>query len=586
MKLEVGLLRFSTLFLAGSFVAAGCVGQVASGKPGSTNGNPDPGAPGAGSGGGSGTVGGTGTNGGTSGAGPVALPPKDAGRVTMRLLNRAEYGNTVRDLLGTALQPASNFLNDAPDLGFDNNADMLFVSPVSARLYQQAAETLAAEAISAAKRATLITCDLAAAGDTCSRSIITTFGARAYRRPLTPAEVTSYLGLMSAARTAGATPDETVRTIVEAFLTSPHFLFRVEMDPDPTSLLAHPVGPYEMASRLSYLLYRSMPDKPLFDAAAAGKLSALPDIQAQLSRMLTDTKGAAFSQEFSTQWLGARTLDTTQFDKTAFPAFTPALAASMKQELITFFDSFVRDNLPVTQLLTANFSYIDNNLASLYGVPAVGAGGAMTKTTFTTPQRGGGLLTMAAPLAVTSHPTRTSLVKRGAWVLGQLLCSEPPPPPQDVPPFPEGQLVGTQRQILEMHRKNPSCAVCHVIMDNLGGALENYDALGAWRTMDGGEVIDARGMLPDGGAMFTGGREMGAAVAADPRFSACVSQKMLTYALGRTLVRGDQGYIADISAKTQGAAPGVREILNRVVTSDAFTMRHGEAAAPAGGTMP
>jgi hypothetical protein len=384
----------------------------------------------------------------------------------------------------------------------------------------------------------------------------------------------------------GATADESVRTVLEAFLTSPHFLFRVEIDPDPTSLVAHPVGPYEMASRLSYLLYRSMPDKPLFDAASMGKLTALPDIQDQLTRMLADPKGSAFTKEFSTQWLGARSLEAAQFDKTVFPIFTPALAASMKQEMMTFFDAFVRENLPVTQLLTANFSYIDDNLANLYGVPAVGATGSMKKTSFTTPQRGGGLLTMAGPLAVTSHPTRTSLVKRGAWVLGQLLCSEPPPPPPDVPPFPEGTLMGTQRQILEMHRKNPSCAVCHVIMDNLGGALENYDALGAWRTMDGGELIDAKGMLPNGGATFTGGREMGAAVSADPRFSACVSEKMLTYALGRTLMGGDQGYIADISAKTQGAAPGVREILNRVVASDAFTMRHGEAAAPAGGTKP
>jgi hypothetical protein len=585
MKLKVGLFRFSTLLLGGYFAATGCTGQVGSGKP--SSGSPDPGSPNAGaSGGGSGTGNTTGTNGGTGGAGAVALPPKDPGRVTLHLLNRAEYGNTVRDLMGTALLPSANFLNDAPELGFDNNADMLFVSSVSARLYHQAAETLAAEAITPARRAALITCDLAAAGDTCARSIITTFGLRAYRRPLTPAEVTAYLGLMSAARTVGATPDEAVRTLIEAFLTSPHFLFRVEIDPEPTSLVAHPVGPYEIASRLSYLLYRSMPDKPLFDAAAAGKLSALPDIQVQLTRMLAEPKGAVFAQEFSTQWLGARSLEVTQFDKIVFPNFTPALATSMKQELIAFFDAFVRENLPVNQLLTSNFSYIDDNLATLYGVPAVGTTGIMKKTTFATPQRGGGLLTMAGPLAVTSHPTRTSLVKRGAWVLGQLLCSEPPPPPPDVPPFPEGKLMGTQREILKMHRENPSCGACHNIMDNLGAALENYDALGAWRTMDGGEVIDARGMLPDGGAMFTGGREMGAAVAADPRFSACVAEKMLTYALGRTLMRGDLGYVADISAKTQGAAPGVREILNRVVASDAFTMRHGEAVAPAGGTMP
>ena len=343
------------------------------------------------------------------------------------------------------------------------------------------------------------------------------------------------------------------------------------MDADPTSLVAHPLGPYEMASRLSYLVYRSMPDQPLFDAAAAGKLAAPADVLTQLTRMLADSKGNTFAQDFSTQWLGARSLESQQFNLTSFPKFTPALAASMKLELVTFFDAFIKENLPVSQLLTANFSYLDDNLASLYGVPAVGAGG-LKKTTFSTPQRGGGLLTMAGPLAVTSYPTRTSLVKRGAWVLSELLCSDPPAPPPNIPPLPQSTGVGTQREIVAMHRKDPNCAVCHVLMDNLGIALENYDAIGMWRTMEGGEVIDANGALPNGGATFNGGPQMAQVVAADPRFSGCVSRKMLTYALGRTLVAGDDGYVADIAA----AAPGVRDILSRVVVSDAFTMRHGE----------
>jgi hypothetical protein len=502
----------------------------------------------------------------------------------MRKLNNVEYNNTVRDLLGTALQPAATFLNDAPEFGFDNNADMLQVSPTQAGLYEQAAEMLAAEALSPAKRATLVTCDLAM-GETCLRTIITSFGAKAYRRPLTATEVTAFLGLMSSARTAGATADEALRTAIQVFLLSPHFLHRVELDPDPTSVLPHPVSPHETASRLSYLIYRSMPDAPLFTAATAGKLSTPEELQAQVTRMLADPKGAGFAADFSTQWLGARSLEKMQFDATAFPKFTPSLAASMKGEISAFFDDFVKQNRPVDQLLTADFSYLDDALAQHYGLPAVGST-TLKKTTLSSPQRGG-LMTMAGTLAVTSYATRTSLVKRGAWVLGQLLCSEPPAPPPDIPGFPEGVTSGTQREILAMHRTNPSCGVCHVVMDNLGIALENYDAIGAWRTTDkSGAVIDARGELPNGGATFNGGREMAKAVAADPRFRSCVARNLLSYALGRTLLPGDEGYVADVAAASATSGPGLRDILNRVVASDSFRMRHGEPASAGGAAKP
>jgi hypothetical protein len=468
-------------------------------------------------------------------------------------------------------------LNDAPAFAFDNNADQLDISPVLAGMYEQAAEALAAEAITAPFKAKLLTCDLAAAGDACKTTFVTAFGAKAYRRPLAAAEVTNYVALMNAAKTAGATADEMMRTAIEAFLQSSNFLFRVEIDPDPTSTVAHPVAPYEMASRLSYLVYRSMPDQALFDAAAGGTLSAPADVQAQLTRMLADPKGSTFAQDFSAQWLGVRSLESIQFDPTVFPKFTSALAASMKLEITSFFDDFVKENLPADQLLTAKFSYIDNNLATQYGLPAVGST-TVKKTTLTSPQRGG-LLTMAGTLSATSYMTRTSLVKRGAWVESQLLCTDPPPPPNNVPPFPTGMVMGTQRQILEMHRTNPSCSVCHVIMDNIGIALENYDGTGAWRTADAnGAVIDANGTLTNTAGTFTfnGGQELAGVVAKDPRFVPCVSKKMLGYALGRTLAATDDPYVSDIAAPTSSGQPGVRDILTRVVASDTFNMRHGE----------
>jgi Protein of unknown function (DUF1592)/Protein of unknown function (DUF1588)/Protein of unknown function (DUF1595)/Protein of unknown function (DUF1587)/Protein of unknown function (DUF1585) len=527
-----------------------------------------PGAVGGSGGGSLGVGGGTGVGG--------ADGPRDSGRVTIRKLNRSEYDNTVHDLLGTKLNPGLSFMNDAPEVGFDNNASLLSISPALAGLYQTAAETLAAEAIAPERRASLGGCDFAA-GESCLRTIITTFGAKAYRRPVTEEDVANYLALAAQATSAGATAEETVRTVLEAMLLSPHFLYRVELDADPTSLQAHPVGPYEMASRLSYLVYRSMPDQALFDAATAQKLSATPDIQAQLTRMLATEKGEMFARDFSSQWLGIRTLEQSQFDEKLYPSFTPALAASMKLELTSFFADFVRDNRPAQQLLVADFSYLDSNLSTLYQLPPV-SGSGLQRTTIASPVRGG-LLLMAGTLAVTSYSTRTSLVKRGNWILGQMLCDEPPPPPPNIPQLPEGMLQGTQREILAQHRTDPSCSACHEVMDNIGLALENYDAVGAFRTTDrGGATIDATGVLPNGGPTFVGGRELSNVIAADPRFGKCLAEKMLGYALGRTISTTDEPYIGEIAAPVADGLPGVRDVLARVVASDPFTLRHGEAA--------
>jgi hypothetical protein len=514
--------------------------------------------------------------------------PVDPGRVTVRRLNRAEYDNTIHDLLGTAQTPGlSTFPSDAPQLGFDNIGDLQTMSPVQFTLYQQAAESLAAEVmtVGSAERTALVTCDLTT-GAACAQTLITSFGLRAFRRPLTAAEVTTYVALMATAAQEGATTDEQFRTVLEAMLVSPNFLFRPEFDPTPTSPTPHLLSPYEAASRLSYMVYRSMPDQALFAAAAAGTLSKPADVQAQLQRMLADPK-AIFAPTFVSQWLGTGAVSTQSFDPTLFPEFNPMLASSMGQEVNDFFSEFLQKNEPVTQLLSSNFSYIDNNLATLYGVPAVGGAG-LIRTTLSTPQRGG-LLTMAGVLSVTSYPTRTSVVKRGAWVLGQLLCAPPPPPPQNVPAFPTGTVSGTQKQILAQHRADPACAGCHDSMDNIGLALENYDAVGAYRTLDNGVAIDASGMFtgpiaePTGavGPTFTGGEALAKAVAADPRFISCVAQNALTYSLGRALfVTGatttDVPYLSEITTAPQSGSLGVRDVLMNVVASDTFRMRRGE----------
>jgi hypothetical protein len=523
---------------------------------------------------------------GTGGTGVVVTAARDPGRVTIRRLNRAEYDNTVHDLLGTAQTPgATTFPNDAPQLGFDNNGDLQTLDPEQLTLYQQAAESLAAEAmtVGSAERGQLVTCDLTT-GTVCAQTLITNFGSRAFRRPLTTTEVSTYVALMATAATAGATSDEQFRTVLEAILVSPNFLFQPEIDQNPTSLTPHLLSPYETASRLSYMVYRSMPDQALLTAAANGSLATVANVQTQLQRMLVDPKGL-FSQTFTNQWLGLSAVTTQSFDPTLFPLFNASLASSMGLEVSDFFGYFLAQNLPIPQMLTANFSFIDKNLATFYGIPAP-AGTGLTQTTLSTPQRTG-LLTMSGVLTVTSYPTRTSVVKRGAWVLSQLLCAPPPPPPANVPPFPTGTVTGTQKQILAQHRTDPACAACHDSMDNIGLAMENYDAIGDYRTTDNGLPIDASGAfegpiaeptLPTGatGPTFVGAIQLAAAVAADPRFTPCVAQNALTYSLGRALLPTDAPYLTDITTPSSGSSLGVRDVLMNVVASDTFRMRRGD----------
>jgi len=578
-------------------MAAACTAQIGSsqgpGPGGTSQGEPAVGNPGGGGtaiGGGNPTTGGNssgGVGGNQASGGSTASGPLDPGRVTIRRLNRAEYDNTVRDLLGTAQTPGvTTFPSDAPALGFDNNGDLQTLSPVQVSLYQQAAESLAAEVmtVGSKERAAIVTCDLTT-GMTCAQTLIQNLGLRAFRRPLTATEVTNFTGLMTTAAGAGATSDEQFRTVIEAMLQSPNFLFRPEIDANVTSLTPHALSPYETASRLSYMVYRSMPDAALFTAAANGQLAQPSDVQTQLTRMLA-ASNSVFGPTFSSMWLGTSAVSTQSFDATLFPEFNANLANSMSLEVNDFFNEFVTQNEPVSQLLTANFSYIDKNLATLYQIPAP-TGTGLVRTTLNTPQRGGGLLTMSGVLSVTSYPARTSVVKRGAWVLSQLMCATVPSPPAGVLPIADSVTTGTQAQILAAHRTNPSCSVCHNSMDNIGLAMENYDAVGAWRTTENGVAIDASGSftgsiaepsLPAGqnGPTFTGAVGLAAAVASDPRFVSCVAQNALSYSIGRTLLPTDAPYLTQIATAPKTGSLGVRDVLMNVVASDTFRMRRGE----------
>jgi hypothetical protein len=364
-------------------------------------------------------------------------------------------------------------------------------------------------------------------------------------------------------------------------LISPHFLFRVELDPDPRSAAAHPVGAFEMASRLSYLIYRSMPDDALFEAAGQGRLGTAAEVRRQALRMLADPRGAALVDGFAGQWLDLDELAEHQVDPALFgAAFDPALAAAMRAETIAFLGEILGQNLPVSQLLDARFTFVDGRLAKHYGLPAAGA---LSRAALDGKQRAG-LLTHASVLTTTSLPNRTSPVARGAWVLARLLCAPPPPPPPDVPPLPEGeaQAPASGRALLEAHRKDPACAACHGVIDPIGLGLENYDAIGRWRDRDQGVAIDATGALPDG-AQFEGAVQLGTLLARDPRVPSCLARNLYTYAVSR---RPEDGSVDDQQVQRilrESTEVRLRDLVLGVVASEPFRLRRGEPAASPGG---
>ena len=520
--------------------------------------------------------------GGVTGAGGTTVTPlaTDPGRVTIHRLNRAEYNNTVRDLFGTTATPADMFPPDNPGLGFDNNADELTLSTLHLELYQSAAQTLVTAALAGPARAKILTCDLTTAGDTCSRTVLRAFGRRAWRRPLTDAEVDGLMTVVGVARTNGDTYEAGVTLALQAILVSPNFIFRVELDPDPTSLTPHLLSNDEIASRLSYFLWSSMPDDALFAAADAGQLTDKVQLQTQVTRMLADPKALALVDNFAGQWLYTRLVDDAQPDGTMFPMFDQPLRDAMKQETYLMFKDVIFNGVPTDKLFISDYTYANDRLAQHYGLPPI-TGSAMQKVTLTPDTHRGGFLTHGSFLTVTSHQTSTSPVLRGKWILGQLMCQTIAPPPNAAAAVltpPAAGTTQTLRQRLEQHHMNP-CAVCHVVMDPLGFGLENYDAIGQYRTTDNTLPIDASGTLPDG-RTFDGAAQLTSLVVNDPSFASCVAQQLYTYALGRgpqsTPNHMDPGLLKSDADAFRAAGYPMADLVTAIVTGDTFLKRRGE----------
>jgi hypothetical protein len=366
----------------------------------------------------------------------------------------------------------------------------------------------------------------------CARKILSTLARRAYRRPVTDEEVGTLLDFYRKGASDGFEPG--VRLALERLLVSPNFLLRIERDPSNVSSgTAYRVGDFELASRLSFFLWSSAPDDQLLDVAARKKLSDPAVLTEQVRRMLADQRASELVKNFAAQWLYLRDLRKVVPDPIVFSEFNDTLREAFERETELFLESQLREDRPLSELLTANYTFVNGRLAQFYGIPNV-YGTHFRRVALTDPNRAG-LLGQSSVLTVTSYATRTSPVQRGKYVLANILGTPPPPPPPDVPSLEENapNAPTTVRERMEQHRRNPACGSCHSRMDPIGFALEKFDGIGRWRATEGGKPIDATGKLPDG-ATFDGPAELRNVLAAHQAdFVRTVSEKLLTYALGR-----------------------------------------------------
>ncbi|HTX35837.1 MAG TPA: DUF1592 domain-containing protein [Bryobacteraceae bacterium] len=435
-----------------------------------------------------------------------------------------------------------------------------------------------------ASRKLILICD-PKTGQACVDKIVTNLAHRAWRRPVTRAEVASLLKFVALAKTNHQSVEQGIQLALEAMLVSPDFLFRIEHDPGPAGE-AHRISDVELASRLSYFLWSSMPDEELTNLAEAGKLHDPAVLDGQVKRLIADPRSSALADNFAGQWLELRNLDVVKPDPQKFPEWNPELRDAMRTETRMFFDHILRENRPLAEFLDAKYTYLNARLAKFYGIPGV-EGDQFRRVDLTTDQRGG-LLGQASVLTVSSYPTRTSVVIRGKYILSNILGTPPPPPPPDVPLLDEAAVGASAslRQQMEAHRANAVCASCHSKMDVLGFGLENYNGIGRWRTMDGKFPVDATGTLPNG-KTFNGPAEMREALLSRlPDFAHCMTEKMLTYALGRGVGPNDRRTVEQIDRDLAVQNYPFQSFIFEVVHSLPFQSRRGEVTTTQNAVKP
>jgi hypothetical protein len=517
--------------------------------------------------------------------GPEPIPPADAdvGRVAIHRLNNLEYDNTMRDLLGVTTTARAAFISDEKG-EFDNAADSLVVTDAHYQQYFDAATDVAAKVFAdPTLSARILTCAppaTAPADATCGKKIIGAFGLRAWRRPLEAAEIDRLAKVASDAVALGVDFAGSMQQVVTVMIASPQFLYRIEADPDPTSPARHALTPYELATRVSYLGWSTMPDARQFSLAGSGDVARDDVLAAEVDRMLADPKGATFTESFAGQWLGMRTLISHQVEPTAFADWDEPLHAAMVQEGLAFFQDFITTNRSLGELFTVDLNFVNARLARHYGFAPV-AGDAPVKVVNTSDERQG-FMGLAGFLTQSSFSYRTAPTLRGRWVLENLLCTTIPPPAFPVPKLDNEKPTDPASQSLNVaaklaaHRADPMCSFCHKILDPIGIGLENFDGIGRFRTSYGdGEAVDASGQMPTG-ETFSGIKELSAILARDNRLLDCASHKLTTYGLSRALEAGDQPFLDQIRWRWRKQGTSVRALLKAVVLSDTFRFRRGE----------
>ena len=416
-----------------------------------------------------------------------------------------------------------------------------------------------------------------------TREVLTRLLRKAYRRLPTENEVQQLVQFVESVQAGGAKWEAGIQQAIKVILCSPKFLFRLELDDRPQSEDPRPIDEFQLASRLSYFLWSSIPDDELLELAEKNLLTA--NLEAQVKRMLADPKARELATNFGVQWLQIQRLDTVTPDPKRFPTFNPKLRKAMLKETELFLESIFREDRSILDLLDADYTFVNQRLGGHYEIwrDAQGEpikGDAFRRVPLKNPARGG-ILTQASVLTVTSNPTRTSPVKRGRWVLEQILGSPPPPPPPDVPELEEDHdaITGTTlRERLEQHRDDPACANCHAKMDPIGFAMENYNAIGKFRTKDGEQDIDSAGQLPDG-TSFEGITDLKQILKnRKTQFARCLTEKMLIFALGRGLEYYDKPTVDRIVTELEANDYRSSVLITEIVKSDPFLLRRGTKA--------
>jgi hypothetical protein len=470
---------------------------------------------------------------------------RDPGKPVVRRLNRVEYDACVEDLVGRDLNLADAFSPDASSYGFDTIAEALAVSPVLVEQYHAAANKLL-DALQPLPE-------------------VAPFATKAFRRPADP----EFLAKLKALEAKGGR-----RAALLAVLISPRFLMRIEQA-KPDAKGPYLVDDYDLASRLSFFLWSGPPDAVLLDLAAKGGLRTPEAVEAQARRMLADPRSRALADNFVGQWLQLRGLATHKPDPKVFPGFTETLRTSMRRELELFLGEVIRKDRPLTELIDADFTYLDEELARHYGID--GVTGAEMRRVSLPDRRRGGLLTSAALLMLQSDPDRNNVPRRGNFVAGAILGAPPPPPPPDVPQLEDTKAEPgkelTLRERLELHRSKPDCMGCHSKIDPLGFGLENYDAIGRWRDREAGRPVDASGVLPSGRA-FTGPVEL-KRIILERRddFARTTAENLLIYALGRGLQLEDECVVRDALKAAAAGEYRFSTLVLTIVKSHPFRYR-------------